>query len=53
MVAEDKLIVRRKKTIVKRLRNFLSDISEDDNFISSVVPIGDGILLVRRKDEEN
>lgn len=53
MVAEDDLIIRRKKTIVKRLRTFLSDVSKDDRFISSIIPIGDGVLLVRRKDEED
>lgn len=53
MIAEDSLVKRRKITIVKRLRKFLRDISEDERFISSVVPIGDGILLVRRKDEED
>ena len=53
MTAEDSLVKRRKITIVKRLRKFLKDISEDERFISSVVPIGDGVLLVRRKDEED
>ena len=53
MIAEDSLVKRRKITIVKRLRKFLRDISEDKRFISSVVPIGDGVLLVRRKDEED
>lgn len=53
MVAEDSLVKRRKITIVKRLRKLLKDISEDERFISSVVPIGDGVLLVRRKDEED
>ena len=53
MIAEDSLVKRRKITIVKRLRKFLKDISEDERFISSVVPIGDGVLLVRRKDEED
>lgn len=53
MIAEDSLVKRRKITIVKRLRKFLKDISEDKRFISSVVPIGDGVLLVRRKDEED
>ena len=53
MIAEDSLVKRRKITIVKRLRKFLRDISEDERFISSVVPIGDGVLLVRRKDEED
>ncbi|WP_288961993.1 O-methyltransferase [uncultured Peptoniphilus sp.] len=53
MIAEDSLVKRRKITIVKRLRKFLKDISSDERFISSVIPIGDGILLVRRKDEED
>ena len=53
MIAENSLVKRRKITIVKRLRKFLKDISEDERFISSVVPIGDGVLLVRRKDEED
>ena len=52
-IAEDSLVKRRKITIVKRLRKFLKDISEDERFISSVVPIGDGVLLVRRKNEED
>lgn len=50
MIANDELVNRRKITIVKRLRKFLKNIKEDKNFISSVVPIGDGILLIRRKD---
>lgn len=50
MVANDELIKRRKITIVKRLRKFLSNIKKDEKFISSIVPIGDGVLLVRRKD---
>ncbi len=50
MIANDELVKRRKITIVKRLRKFLKDIKEDKNFISSIVPIGDGVLLVRRKD---
>lgn len=53
MVANQDLVKRRKKTIVKRLRTFLKNITKEENFITSIVPIGDGVLLVREKDEEN
>lgn len=49
MIANQELVKKRKITIVKRLRKFLKDIENDENYISSVVPIGDGMLLVRRK----
>lgn len=49
MIANQELVKKRKITIVKRLRKFLKDIETDENYISSVVPIGDGMLLVRRK----
>src|SRR5699024_5561264 len=39
MVATDELVVRRKKTIVKRLREFLEYINEIDGYTSSVIPI--------------
>ncbi|WP_138158885.1 O-methyltransferase [Peptoniphilus catoniae] len=51
MIASDDLINKRAKTIVKRLRKFLLDIKSNNSFISSIVPIGDGILLVRRKND--
>lgn len=53
MIANQELIKRRKITIVKRLRKFLKDIKDDDRFYSSIVPIGDGALLIRRKFEED
>ncbi|MDO5715815.1 MAG: O-methyltransferase [Tissierellia bacterium] len=51
MIANPDLVKRRKITIVKRLRRFLANIEKDQQFISSIVPIGDGVLLIRRKHE--
>lgn len=53
MVANQELVKRRKKTIVKRLRTFLKDMKREEEFVTSIVPIGDGVLLVREKDEED
>lgn len=49
MVASKELLVRRKITIVKRMRKYLEEVS-GDKFITSVLPMGDGIAVtVRRK----
>lgn len=45
MVASDELVIRRKKTIVKRLRSFVKDIMQSDEFESSLIPMGDGLLV--------
>lgn len=50
MVATDKLVVRRKKTIVKRLREFLKYINEIDGYASCVIPIGDGVAITYREE---
>ena len=49
MVASDKLIVRRKKTIVKRMRKYLEYIHNIDGYKSCVIPIGDGISLTYKE----
>lgn len=49
MVATDKLVIRRKITIVKRLRRFLEYINEVEGFTSCVIPIGDGVALIYRE----
>lgn len=51
MIANQNLVKRRKITIVKRLRKFLDRIKDDVSYSSSIVPIGDGVLLVRRISE--
>ena len=50
MVASDELVIRRKITIVKRLRKFLKYINEVEGFVSAVIPIGDGVALIYRED---
>lgn len=52
MVASEDLVKRRKITIVKRMRSYLQLVSED-RFITSVIPMGDGVSVTKRryKDE--
>lgn len=45
MIANDELASRNKRTIVNRMRNFLQEISNDKEFETSVIPIGDGVAL--------
>ncbi len=49
MVASDNLIKRRKITIVKRMRTYLDMVSNDENLITTVIPMGDGIALTKRR----
>jgi predicted O-methyltransferase YrrM len=49
MVASDDLVKRRKITIVKRMRTYLDMVSRDNDLITSVIPIGDGIATTRRR----
>ncbi len=39
------LVRRRDRTIHKRLREFLDDITNDDRLITSLIPVGDGITF--------
>ncbi|MGB4437953.1 MAG: O-methyltransferase [Sedimentibacter sp.] len=45
MIATDDLVVRRKKTLVRNLRNYLEYISHDERYITSVLPLGDGVAV--------
>lgn len=49
MVASDELVKRRKITIVKRMRTYLELVSQDESLITSVIPMGDGIAITRRR----
>lgn len=51
MVADDSKVVKRKITIVRRLREFLDYVFNDERFFASLLSVGDGVLLVRRRDE--
>lgn len=45
MVASDELVIRRKKTIVKRLREYLDYINDLEDYTSVVLSISDGVAL--------
>ena len=49
MVASDDLVKRRKITIVKRMRTYLELVSQDKSLITSVIPMGDGIAITKRR----
>ncbi|WP_244833255.1 O-methyltransferase [Clostridium sp. BJN0001] len=49
MVASDELVKRRKITIVKRMRTYLQMVNSDKNLITSVIPMGDGIAVTKRR----
>ncbi len=45
MTATDELVVRRKITIVRRLRAYLEMLKNNKDLSTSIVPIGDGVAL--------
>lgn len=45
MIANDDLVVKRKKTLVRNMREYLIYISHDDRYITSVLPLGDGLAV--------
>ncbi len=45
MIANDELIVRRKKTIVNRMRTYLETLCENPSLDTSILPVGDGVAL--------
>lgn len=51
MIANDELVEKRKSTIVKRMREYLDHISNNEEFITSVIPMGDGISITARRNK--
>ena len=49
MVANDKLETKRQKTIVKNLREYLNILTNHDELVTSIIPIGDGVALSVKK----
>lgn len=49
MVASDDLVVFRKKTIVRRMRDYLDEICHHSQLETSIIPIGDGVALSYKK----
>lgn len=52
MVATDKLVVRRQRTIVNRMREYLRYICNHPQLNTSIIPIGDGLAISYKKQEE-
>jgi len=50
MIASDELIEKRKITIVKRMREYLDYISKNNEFSTSIIPMGDGIAISTRRN---
>lgn len=51
MVASKELLKRRKITIVKRMKNYLNEVSSREDLITSVLPMGDGIAITTRRNK--
>jgi predicted O-methyltransferase YrrM len=52
MVASDEYVIRRKKTIVKRMRNYLDYICSCNYLDTSLLPMGDGVAISYKKNNE-
>ncbi len=52
MIASDDLVVRRKRTIVNRMRSYLETICDHPQLKTSIIPIGDGLALSYKNQEE-
>jgi len=50
MIASDELVEKRMTTIVKKMRKYLEMLSANEEFHTSVVPVGDGIAISTRRN---
>ena len=51
-ITNDNIVNKRDITIVKNLRKFLSHITNLDDYVTSIIPIGDGISISTRRIDE-
>lgn len=51
MIASDDYVVRRKKTIVKRMRNYLEYISSHSKLKTTIMPFADGVAISYKMEE--
>ena len=49
MTASDSLVIRRKITIVKRLREYIKELCARDDLETTIIPIGDGVTVSVKK----
>jgi caffeoyl-CoA O-methyltransferase len=50
MIASDELVEKRMATIVKKMRHYLEMLAANEEFHTSVIPIGDGIAVSTRRN---
>lgn len=50
MIATNELVIRRKITIVKRMRIYLETISNHPQLVTSILPLGDGLAISWKKE---
>lgn len=50
MIASNDLVIRRKITIVKRMRKYLETISNHPQLVTSILPLGDGLAISWKKE---
>ena len=53
MIASDEYVLRRKKTIVKRMRAYLDYICNHPNLTTTVLPLSDGVALSYKKGDNH
>lgn len=51
MIASDDFVVKRKKTIVKRMRDYLDYICHQEFLDTSIIPIGDGVAISYKRSD--
>ncbi|CDF58242.1 O-methyltransferase [Thermobrachium celere] len=52
MVCSNELLIRRKITIVKRMRKYLKELSESNIYETVILPVGDGVALSTKIKED-
>lgn len=52
MIATNDLVIRRKITIVKRMRKYLDAIAKDSRLRTSILPLGDGLAVSYKLQEQ-
>ncbi|MDK2937616.1 MAG: hypothetical protein PWP62_2624, partial [Eubacteriaceae bacterium] len=50
MIATNELVIRRKITIVKRMRRYLQEISNHPALLTSILPLGDGLAISLKRE---
>ena len=52
MISSDHLVVKRKRTIVRNMREYIDYITSKENFFTTILPLGDGIAISKKNGDE-